>query len=185
MSNPYDVVHDLDAYVTSLEKRIVEKDADIAELEVMSRNQLVWQPIETAPKNNKHPLWIARFNDDGTMQSFDYDASWEREIESWEMSEEYYFWASAEGRVEEPSHWMYQPVGFDRLLPRVQIDVAATPSELYLRSRIADLLHLLRGADIQCPTLGDSAQVEKVIDDLTQRLVSFNPEDNSGGEKDV
>lgn len=49
-------------------------------------------------------------------------------------------------------------------------DVADTPSELYLRSRIADLLHLLRGADIQCPTPGDSAQVATVIDELAARL---------------
>ena len=49
-------------------------------------------------------------------------------------------------------------------------DVADTPSELYLRSRVADLLHLLRGADIQCPTPGDNAQVAAVIEELSARL---------------
>ena len=72
----------------------------------------MWQPIETAPKDNKRPLWLARFNDDGTMQSFDYNGSWERESESWEMPEVYYFWASETGNVEEPSHWAYQPEEF-------------------------------------------------------------------------
>ena len=72
----------------------------------------MWQPIETAPKDNKHPLWLARFNDDGTMQSFDYNGSWERESAPWEIPRVYYFWASETGNVEEPSHWAYQPEGF-------------------------------------------------------------------------
>jgi hypothetical protein len=72
----------------------------------------MWQPIETAPKDNKRPLWLARFNDDGTMQSFDYNGSWESESESWEMPQVYYYWASESGNVEEPSHWAYQPEGF-------------------------------------------------------------------------
>ena len=63
----------------------------------------MWQPIETAPKDNKRPLWLARFNDDGTMQSFDYNGSWESESESWEMPQVYYFWATENGYVEEPS----------------------------------------------------------------------------------
>lgn len=75
----------------------------------------MWQPIETAPKDNKRPLWLARFNDDGTMQSFDYNGSWESESESWEMPQVYYFWATENGYVEEPSHWAYQPEEFDTL----------------------------------------------------------------------
>lgn len=74
-----------------------------------------WQPIETAPKDNVYPLLLARFNDDGTLQSFDYDGSWERDRESWEIPQEYYYWASAHGNVEEPSHWMYQPEWFARV----------------------------------------------------------------------
>lgn len=52
----------------------------------------------------------------------------------------------------------------------VRITEDYTPSELYLRSRVADLLHLLRGADIQCPTAGDNAQVATVIGELAARL---------------
>jgi hypothetical protein len=76
-----------------------------------------WLPIETAPKNNKVPLLLARFNDDGTMQSFDYDGIWESDQESWEIPEVYWYWASANGNVEEPSHWMYQPEWFDKVSP--------------------------------------------------------------------
>lgn len=74
-----------------------------------------WLPIETAPKDNKRPLLIARFNDDGTLQSIDHDAVWESDRESWEIPQVYYFWASAHGLVEEPSHWMYQPDWYAKL----------------------------------------------------------------------
>lgn len=43
----------------------------------------MWQPIETAPKDNKRPLWLTRFNDDDTTQSFDYNGTWESESESY------------------------------------------------------------------------------------------------------
>lgn len=74
-----------------------------------------WQPIETAPKNNKRPLLIARFNGDGTIQSFDYNGIWLSESESWEIPQVYWYWASANGYVEEPTHWMYEPEGFSLL----------------------------------------------------------------------
>ena len=80
---------------------------------------IMWQPIDTAPKDNKRPLFLARFNDDGTIQSFDYNGSWECESESWEMPGVYYFWASEDGNVEEPTHWMYQPDWFS-VLPGAQ-----------------------------------------------------------------
>lgn len=74
-----------------------------------------WLPIASAPKDNKRPLFIARFNNDGSMQSFDYDASYEQEQESWEIPQLYWVWMSANGNVEEPTHWMYQPEGFAKL----------------------------------------------------------------------
>lgn len=77
--------------------------------------EMEWRPIATAPKDNKRPLLIARFNDDGSMQSFDYDAIWKSESESWEIPEVYYYWASANGDVEEPTHWCYEPEGFSKL----------------------------------------------------------------------
>lgn len=70
---------------------------------------VAWHPIETAPKDNKHPLYLAQFNPDtGELIELDWDASWEAESESWEIPQVYYIWRSANGRVEEPTHWAYQ-----------------------------------------------------------------------------
>lgn len=93
----------------------------------------MWQPIEAAPKDNKCPLFLARFNDDGTIQSFDYNGSWECESESWETPEVYYFWASENGNVEEPTHWMYQPDGFS-VLSGAQTQPAPSVPDGWLRA---------------------------------------------------
>lgn len=74
-----------------------------------------WQPIETAPRDNKAPLLLAQFNEDGTLQSFDYNGSWASDRESWEIPQVYYYWETEKGNVEEPTHWMYQPDWFAML----------------------------------------------------------------------
>lgn len=74
-----------------------------------------WQPIETAPKDNKRPLLLACFAANGRMTSFDWNAAWESESESWEIPQVYYYWASENGYVEEPTHWAYQPETFDSI----------------------------------------------------------------------
>lgn len=66
-----------------------------------------WQPIETAPRDNTRPLYLAVFDEDGALQEIDFDGAWE-----W-ISEEhpldgFYGWCSAYGRVEEPTHWCFQ-----------------------------------------------------------------------------
>lgn len=72
---------------------------------------ITWHPIETAPKDNKHPLYLAQFNPDtGELIELDWDASWEAESESWEIPQVYYVWRSANDRVEEPTHWAYQNI---------------------------------------------------------------------------
>lgn len=70
-----------------------------------------WQPIETAPKDNKRPLYLAQFDEKGTLIDIDFDCTWESEIESWEAPNRYYYWASAHGNIEEPTHWAYQDAG--------------------------------------------------------------------------
>lgn len=74
-----------------------------------------WQPIDTAPRNNKRPLLLARFDEKGNMTSFDFDGHWERDQESFEIPQVYWYWATARGNVEEPTHWAFQPPGFDAL----------------------------------------------------------------------
>ena len=72
-------------------------------------SSVVWHPIETAPKDNKHPLYLAQFDHDtGELIELDWDAAWEAESESWEIPQVYYIWRSANDRVGEPTHWAYQ-----------------------------------------------------------------------------
>jgi hypothetical protein len=67
-----------------------------------------WQPIESAPKDNKRPLYLAKFNEIGKLIDLDFDGGWEywesygglRHVNGWT-------WVSANG-LEEPTHWAYQ-----------------------------------------------------------------------------
>lgn len=67
-----------------------------------------WRPIETAPKDNKRPLYFAQFAEDGSLQSLDFDGAWLSDSKSCEIPEVYYYWVSAWGTVMEPTHWAYQ-----------------------------------------------------------------------------
>lgn len=117
----------------------------------------MWQPIETAPKDNKRPLWLARFNDDGTMQSFDYNGSWESESESWEMPQVYYFWATENGYVEEPSHWAYQLEEFDTL------PGAKGEEKMSTEFRRETRYVVLKNADImQCLTINELIELRRI-----------------------
>lgn len=68
-----------------------------------------WQPIETSPKDNKRPLYLARFVD-GQLADLDFNGVWGEDCESWELQHiRYEYWASANG-IEDPTHWAYQDV---------------------------------------------------------------------------
>ena len=68
---------------------------------------VAWMPIDTAPTDNKRPLYLARFYNDELME-LDFDGTWEYWQESWEMPHiNGYCWVSASG-IEEPTHWAYQ-----------------------------------------------------------------------------
>lgn len=67
-----------------------------------------WQPIETAPRDNKRFLYLATFNQEGRLVELDFDGTWEFWSESYEMPEvNGWAWMSAHG-IEEPTHWAYQ-----------------------------------------------------------------------------
>ena len=95
------------------EALVTQKQFEALVTQVLESYQ--WQLIDTAPKDNKRPLLLASFNDDGTLESIDYAGIWESDRESWEIPELYYFWATANGSVEEPTHWMYEPAWYSKL----------------------------------------------------------------------
>lgn len=70
-----------------------------------------WQPIETAPHDNKRPLYLARFNEAGELVELDFDGAWEHLDEGPELSHiNYWTWCSRSG-LEEPTHWAFQDEG--------------------------------------------------------------------------
>lgn len=76
-----------------------------------------WQPIETAPTDNKRLLYLARFDEDNNLIELDFNGGWEYWEESWEMPHiNGYCWVSQNG-IENPTHWAYQ----DEPLPTKQL----------------------------------------------------------------
>lgn len=128
--------------------------------------QAGWQPIATAPKDNKHPLLLARFNDDGSLQCWDHGGLWQQEQESWEMPQVYYYWASAEG-IEEPSHWMYEPDWFANLsVPAPPQTPKAVPElSMTLMQTTRNKLHSLHQRY-------EDAELRPEIEDLANQLDS-------------
>jgi hypothetical protein len=91
---------------TSEPKKIDWRATMRVAIESISPAKLPWQPIDTAPKDNKRPLYLARIVGD-ELKELDFNGSWESESESWEMPEIYHYWASENG-IEYPTHWAYQ-----------------------------------------------------------------------------
>jgi len=93
-------------------------DARAAELraqasQVPEQEPVAWQPIDTAPRDNKRMLLLARFIDGKRSGDIDYDGVWESETDGWENgNNRSWFWKSANG-IDEPTHWMYQPEWYD------------------------------------------------------------------------
>lgn len=119
---PFGLLHAGASYITALlaeNERLTAALADVKALAIKldavkaadealaQSEQNGWQPIESAPKNNKQPLYLARIDESGKIQQIDLNGSWESESESWEIPQVYYFWSSDNG-IEEPTHWAYQ-----------------------------------------------------------------------------
>lgn len=85
-----------------------------------------WNPIGTAPTDNKRRLYLARMVN-GRLLELDFDGTYEYWQESHEMPDVYgWHWCSANG-IEEPTHWAYQ----DEPLPVAPSpDAEPTDSEL-------------------------------------------------------
>ena len=58
----------------------------------------------------------------------------------------------------------------DKLFATTGAQPAPSALDALLRSRVADLLHLLQFAQIACPTTGDSEQAESVMADIRRML---------------
>lgn len=69
--------------------------------------KLTWQPIETAPKDGKHNLILARLYHDGTVVEMDFEGSW-GSYRDGPNDDFCWGWVSF-GGIEEPTHWIYQP----------------------------------------------------------------------------
>lgn len=75
---------------------------------VVPAQPVAWQPIETAPKNNRRPLYLARFDECGKLSEIAFNGGWEFWQESYEMPDVCgYDWVS-DGGIENPTHWAYQ-----------------------------------------------------------------------------
>ena len=69
---------------------------------------LIWQPIKTAPKDGKRKLILARLYHDGSVEEIDFEGSWNSYRDD-PNDDLYWGWFSS-GGIEEPTHWVYQPV---------------------------------------------------------------------------
>ena len=72
---------------------------------------MTWQPISTAPKDNRRPLYLARFDGEGKLVELTFDGGWEYWQESWELAHiNGWAWVS-DGGIEDPTHWAFQDEG--------------------------------------------------------------------------
>ncbi len=76
-----------------------------------------WNPIDSAPKNDKVCLYLARFDANGYLREVDCNATWEywSDHEDGQVVNEGYDWRSSKG-IEAPTHWAYQDIGAPPLM---------------------------------------------------------------------
>ena len=94
----------------AIQKVLENKDAMLYTREYTSIFE--WKPISTAPTDNKRPLLLAYFNDQGTLLDIDFNGELASETESWGRPNIIRYWMGTTGNVDAPTHWAYQPEGF-------------------------------------------------------------------------
>lgn len=67
-----------------------------------------WQPIETAPKDGKMALLLARFSAAGNLAELDWDGEW-GSYRDGPNDDLHWDWLSY-GGIDNPTHWFYQPL---------------------------------------------------------------------------
>jgi hypothetical protein len=86
----------------------------------VEQEPVAWQPINTAPRDNKRSLYLARFDEAGRMVELDFNGGWEFCEESRELSHiNGWDWFSNSG-LEDPTHWAYQDEPLPTAPPVVQ-----------------------------------------------------------------
>lgn len=118
----------------------------------------IWLPIATAPKDNKRPLYLARFDEAGKLVEIDFDGVWEFWRESHELPDVCgYAWHSANG-IEEPTHWAFQ-------------DVAAPATGSTIREAFKGLVVLPTSA--QCGRFADDSPFTRM--ECGEKMKAGNP----------
>lgn len=99
-----------------------------------------WQPIDSAPRDNKRSLYLARFNEAGELVEVDWDGVWEHWSEGPEMPHiQGWDWASTNG-IHEPTHWAYQDEPIPTVLPPTfQQGVAKWMEECFVASLYSNM----------------------------------------------
>lgn len=69
----------------------------------------MWRTIDSAPKDGKQSLLLARFDDRGVLCELDFDGAWGSYSDG-PNGDDYLYWDwLSNGGIERPTHWMIQP----------------------------------------------------------------------------
>lgn len=68
-----------------------------------------WNKIDSAPKDGKQNLILARFDENGLLVELDFNGTWGCYRDGPNGDDYLYFGWLSEFGIEEPTHWMIQP----------------------------------------------------------------------------
>ena len=134
-----------------------------------------WQLIDDeTPVDNKRMLYLAKFDEDGSLRQIDFDGIWEHESGTWEVRENYWYWASAND-IEEPTHWAYQDEVLPAIAQPVQLD-AVVQAEQRKDGEIAKIVNDLRDVAVQFHAAQQLRErIAQIVVPLLQNAVLAQP----------